>query len=279
MSPAGWTADERALLSRIEDAGLNASAPPQQRWIDGWIVRFSPGKAKRARCINAVAEGRVPLEQRLQLARAVFDEASLPALFRITPFTVPADLDAQLERRGHTRIDDTRVMVCRDLERLRALAAAPAGTSRVDLPGIGRCTVHASSSAPFARAAGSLRQSSLAQVQAHAHRLEHAPVPFCAYQLRRDDDDALVAVGQVASEGDVVGLYDIVTAPTLRGHGAATALCHHMLAMKGSQPGVLAAYLQVDADNHAARRVYTRLGFVDGYRYHYRVPAGTPNAS
>jgi len=23
------------LLSRIEDAGLNASAPPQQRWVDG----------------------------------------------------------------------------------------------------------------------------------------------------------------------------------------------------------------------------------------------------
>ena len=49
--PAGlsdrWPA---SLLSRIEDAGLNASAPPQQRWMDGWIVRTSPGKARRARC-------------------------------------------------------------------------------------------------------------------------------------------------------------------------------------------------------------------------------------
>jgi len=34
------------------------SAPPEQRWLDGWLLRFSPGKAKRARCINAVAEGR-----------------------------------------------------------------------------------------------------------------------------------------------------------------------------------------------------------------------------
>ena len=48
-------------LSRIEDAGLNASAPPQQLWLDGWLVRFSPGKAKRARCINAVAVGRMPI--------------------------------------------------------------------------------------------------------------------------------------------------------------------------------------------------------------------------
>ena len=43
------------LLSWVEDAGINASAPPQQRWEDGWLLRFSPGKAKRARCIQAVA--------------------------------------------------------------------------------------------------------------------------------------------------------------------------------------------------------------------------------
>ena len=48
------------LLSRVEDAGINASAPPQQRWVDGWLLRFSPGKAKRARCVQAVADGRLP---------------------------------------------------------------------------------------------------------------------------------------------------------------------------------------------------------------------------
>ena len=48
-------------LVRIEECGLNASAPPQQRLVDGWLVRFSPGKAKRARCVNAVAAGRLPL--------------------------------------------------------------------------------------------------------------------------------------------------------------------------------------------------------------------------
>jgi len=45
------------LLSRIEDAGLNASAPPQQRWLDGWLLRFSPGKARRLRCIPPQARG------------------------------------------------------------------------------------------------------------------------------------------------------------------------------------------------------------------------------
>ena len=49
------SAFDATLLSRIEDAALNASAPPQQRWVDGWLLRYSPGRAKRARCVNAVA--------------------------------------------------------------------------------------------------------------------------------------------------------------------------------------------------------------------------------
>ena len=77
------------LLSRIEDAGLNASAPPQQRWVDGWIVRFSPGKAQRARCINAVAEGRSSPSEKLASCQALYRTAGLRLLFRITVKTAP----------------------------------------------------------------------------------------------------------------------------------------------------------------------------------------------
>ncbi len=108
------------LLLRIEDAGLNASAPPQQRWIDGWLVRFSPGKAKRARCINAVALGRLPLTEKLALCQASYRMAGLRMLFRITPFSQPAGLDDWLAQRGYQRFEDTRVMVCPALP-----AAAP----------------------------------------------------------------------------------------------------------------------------------------------------------
>jgi hypothetical protein len=67
-----------SLLSRIEDAGINASAPPQQLWIDGWIVRFSPGKAKRARCVNAVSVGRTSLEERITVCERLCAQAGCP---------------------------------------------------------------------------------------------------------------------------------------------------------------------------------------------------------
>src|ERR1700751_4645368 len=113
---------DATLLARIEDAGLNASAPPQQRWMDGWLVRFSPGKAKRARCVNAVAPGRMPGADKLALCRQLYTAAQLPLYIRITPFSQPSDLDRQLERLGMRREDDTRVMVRADLRGLESAA-------------------------------------------------------------------------------------------------------------------------------------------------------------
>lgn len=243
------------LLSRIEDAGLNASAPPQQRWVDGWLVRFSPGKAKRARCINAVAEGRLPVRERLALCREVFTQADLPLAVRITPFTQPADLDTTLAHLGLAKIDDTRVMVLTRLDDISA-PLLPAGVS-----------VDASSLDAFAQRVGALRGSPLSQRQAHAERLLHSPVPFHAFELRLHGE--LQACGQFAIEGDLVGLYDVFTAAPARGRGYARLLCQHLL-RQARTLGAKHAYLQVEGDNHPARAIYHRLGFVDGYAYHYR---------
>ena len=113
---------ERKLLIRAEDAGLNASAPPQQLWLDGWLVRFSPGKAKRARCINAVASGRLSVVHKLARAEAVFAGAQLPMVVRITPFTRPSATNslAPTSATAHRR---------RQLRRARACARPTAARS------------------------------------------------------------------------------------------------------------------------------------------------------
>ena len=243
------------LLSRIEDAGLNASAPPQQRWLDGWLLRTSPGKAKRARCVNAVAVGRLPIEHKLAACERAFADCQLPLIVRITPFTLPTRLDKLLTGLGLQRIDDTRVMVLPTLD--GALAAPlPAGL-----------TLHPLGLEAFAQHVGDLRGSPLSQRQAHGQRLANSPVPFSAWELRRDGE--VLACGQFATEDDLVGLYDVFTAPAARGQGMATLLCHQLLG-EAARRGARHAYLQVEGDNAAARSVYSRLGFSDAYAYHYR---------
>jgi GNAT superfamily N-acetyltransferase len=244
------------LLSRIEDAGLNASAPPQQRWVDGWIVRFSPGKAQRARCINAVAEGRGPLSEKLASCQSLYRTAGLRLLFRITPFSQPPSLDDWLAQRGYQRFGDTHVMVCGQLPR-QADEPAPAGFMAESVP-------HEA----YAHIIGEMRGTSLAGRQAHAERLQHSPVPYHGLVLRGAGGEVL-ACGQSAVEGDLVGLYDVHTVASSRGRGLSRWLCAQLLTQAREQ-GARIGYLQVDAGNHAARAVYRRLGFVDGYQYHYR---------
>ncbi len=251
--------EDLALFSRAEDAGINATAPPQQRWVDGWLLRFSPGAAKRARCINAVATGRSSFEERLALAQAIYTQANLPLIFRITPFSQPGSLDDHLAALGFVREPQgTCVMVCRALASKR-VHALPRGYS-----------LHRVGAHVFAQAVGQLRGSPLAQRQAHAQRMELSPVPFDAYVIKSDADGAVAACAQGAVEGQLVGLYDVITNPEHRSKGLAASLCEHILMKSKQDATVQSGYLQVEAHNHAARRIYTRLGFADAFQYHYR---------
>ena len=52
-------------LRRLEELGLNSSAPPGQLLFDGWLIRLLPGQAKRARSVNAVYPSRRVLAEKV----------------------------------------------------------------------------------------------------------------------------------------------------------------------------------------------------------------------
>jgi GNAT superfamily N-acetyltransferase len=245
------------LLSQIEDASLNASAPPEQRWLDGWIVRYAPGKARRARCVNAVAQGRLPLADKLAHVRGLFDAAGLPMVLRITRFTQPAELDSQLDALGYRQGGLTHVLVKTGLSNTPP-SPLPAGLHWAPLD-----------VAALAEAVGALRGSPTAHRASHATRMALSPVPVSGYAIRRDDNGEVVACGQSTQEAKLVGLYDVFTHERMRGQGLAGLLCERMLSLNANN-GATTAYLQVEATNTAAQQVYARLGFMQGYNYHYR---------
>jgi ribosomal protein S18 acetylase RimI-like enzyme len=207
-----------------------------------------------------MAVGQLPVADKLALCQQLFDDVKLPMIVRVTPMSQPRNLDGMLEAAGLRAFDDTRVMVHPDLS---ALQPEPLD-SDVLLQRVGH--------AAFAQVVGQLRGSSLAQQQSHAQRLELSPVPFEGWVLRRHGESMVLACGQTAIEADMVGLYDVFTASPVRNQGWARKLCSKLLHVS-CEKGARTGYLQVDAGNLAARSVYRRLGFADGYAYHYRTSA------
>ncbi|MFY1848106.1 GNAT family N-acetyltransferase, partial [Achromobacter dolens] len=78
--------------------------------------------------------------------------------------------------------------------------------------------------------------------------------------------------GMAVRDGDLAGLFDIVTDPAQRRKGHAAMLVEHLLAAC-VEDGATTAYLQVEPQNTAARALYGRYGFKDCYAYWYRLPA------
>lgn len=234
---------------RLEELSLNSSAPPGQLLYDGWLLRLLPGKAKRARSVNPVYPSTQPLDGKIAYCERLYGRARLPALFRLTPFSAPPELDAVLAQRGYGRFDETAVEC--------APIAADARADGAEVANLPR----------WVEAIGELRGSPPEHRAAHLARLEGMPLPMRAVLL--EEAGRVVATGLTIVEDEAAGLFDIVTAPDARRRGHARRIVATLLAVARGM-GARHAYLQVQADNEAARRLYRQFGFGERYRYWYR---------
>ena len=248
-------------LNRIEEAGLNATQTQRQLFYDGWLLRLSPGVARRGRSVNAHFGSSLPLKRKFDYCESVYAQHGLPVLFRITPFVVPNDLDAALGARGYEAVDETLVQAL-------ALTRPP------ELPDHDESVAIETPDTPaFVDAVGDLRQSTLGQREAHLERLQNSPLQKRHVLVRCGG--GVVWTAQIAVEDDLAGVFDVITAPDARRQGFATLACAYLLSWAW-QHGAHAAYLQVSADNTPAIASYRKFGFATVYTYHYR---GLPGAT
>ncbi len=248
-----------SLAARIEDAALSVSQPAQQSFFDGWLLRYSPGKAKRARSINSISAGVVPLNEKFSHCVDFYRQHSLPCLFRITPFSQPYNLDTELAAAGFCAHQDTRVMSVA-LSKIQA-SEAPSGARSVDAEQFAEvfCQLHGIDAA-----------------KANAERDRYIRASDRSVFVVHWDGSSPIACGSVAIEGKLAGIFGMVTAAEHRGRGVASSIVAKLL-HDARAAGAETAYLQVEADNTPARRAYSKFGFEDCYAYWYRAPSGGDN--
>jgi GNAT superfamily N-acetyltransferase len=236
---------------RVEEASLNAWRAQHQMLFDGWLVRFHHGYTKRANSITPLYAPCLDVRAKIERCEALYAARGLPTIFRLTPFARPSDLDERLEARHYRRLDATRVRLL-DLTVELGLAEALLAVREL------RYDVWSEIYSAFQGA-----------ILPAAHRAIVDAAPGPVYLGGLEVLGRVVACGLAMVEAPYVGLFSIITDPVLRGRGYGGALVRGLLGWARKQ-GATDAYLQVQAANGPANRLYDKLGFQELYRYWYR---------
>lgn len=248
-------------IRSIEEASLNAWPARQQLVDDGWLIRFHDGYTRRANSINPIYAGETAAESRLAKWEHFYWERGRPAIFKITPLMQPTHLDTLLAARGYLYEAPTGV-------RIRTLAeplTPPHALSDV------HASVEPALSDAWLESYTAFSATPIETIPVIGSILQNI-APACCF-VTQWAQGLPVASGLGVLEGSLFGLYDIVTSPNQRGKGYGVHLLHTLLTWAQTH-GASHAYLAVMDDNASARRLYDKWGFVEVYKYWYRVKAG-----
>ena len=247
----------RDIARRIEELALNASGAPHSLVYDGWLLGYRPGPTKRLRCVNPLYASTLGLADKIEYCIAFYAAAGLPAIFRLLPFSAAPELDAALEQRGWKAFERTLV--------LHSTLAELADPARPDVK------VEIVEPPEWELLAAPLLKIDPDALPQFVARAKNHPLPHAGAVLRREGE--IAACGLIKLEDRHAGLFAVHTAEAWRGRGFGRAVVGALLE-EARRRGAQAAYLQVTAENVAARALYRRFGFVEAYDYWYRARDG-----
>lgn len=223
----------------------------------GWLLRHTPGVPRR-RSNSALPLGDAEtLLTSLSRVEDFYACRGLPAVVHVAPAEEHTALDALLAERGYQH--EAATLVC----------TAPAGT--VIAGGSG-----GAAPSPVTVAKHPAREwlDAYVALDGHDNSREAADrvlsrVPGPAAYLSAERDGQVAGVGLAVAAPGWTGVFSMATSPAHRRQGLATAILRAAARWAADQ-GAGNLYLQVEADNHAARRLYDSLGFRASHTYHFR---------
>lgn len=221
--------------------------------MGGWALTFGGGHTKRANSATLLEnDGGAPIDSISAIEQA-YREQGLPPIFRINPRALDSGVDDRLNALNYLGFDETCVQMLTVSQPLNhTVQYVTLSTGRDE-----------------AWRRGLAAAQSLSPTQAiAADRILDRIAGRTIYALATDEGTPAAWGMGVIADG-MIGLFNIVTLPDHRGRGLGGNLVRSLLAA-GAREGAETAYLQVGAENHAAKSLYAGFGFRDLYRYHYR---------
>lgn len=268
--------------------------------LGGWTLRLAGGGRRRANSVATLGHPGIPLDDALRSVRARYEAIGLPPRVVITPTSEPHGLDDELDQRGWHSEATTLVMVgdLREVRRLCERRAArvplvsfhrPFPAWRVGFDDLAGDTAESDLAIMYGDAVDApsavadltatrrglplIGRGSILPPRLFAAALEAEPAGV-DLDGEPEGDAATEAVGTGIVDGSWLGVFSMWTRTARRRRGLAAAILAELAAW-GTREGCRLAYLQVEESNRAGRNAYSKLGFSEAYRYHYRTAPTT----
>ena len=235
--------------ARLEPVTARAWRAAEEASLGGWRLNASRGVSGRINACWPIAAPGQPAAAALAEVEAWYAARGLPARFKIVDgLCEPADLAERLAALGYRSGKETLVMIGPIAVRVDARILV------VDEPDERFAGVFA----------GASTDPLDAQERLEALARTPAPRGFALAEVAGEP----AAIGACAIEAPWVGIFAMRTLPDFRRQGLARGVLDSLL-VKAAALGATNAWLQVEADNAAARRLYEAAGFEEAYRYRY----------
>ncbi|MFG2775226.1 GNAT family N-acetyltransferase [Streptomyces sp. NPDC048350] len=226
--------------------------PVESEALGGWTLRAAGGFTRRANSVLPLGDPGLPLDQALARVRDWYGKRDLPAYVQTA-----------------TGAEGTQELLCADLERhgwrsevsaeVRVGGLAPIGDLDAD---VSRVRLARSVDDAWLR-----RYNRSGVVGPHVLSvLSSGPSVWFASVPGTEDIPA--AIGRCVVDGRWAGFMAVEVDPAQRRQGLATAVMA-ALARQALGEGASAAWLQVEAENDAARSLYEGMGFAVHHHYHH----------
>lgn len=241
----------------IERVAFDAWPAAEVGALGGWRLRFNFGVTQRGSSVwPGPGEDGPPLGARLEAVERFYAERGAAAAYQISPAADPPQLDRTLAERGYGSSPPVSVEL-----------AGAAGVAALATPGGAEALCSGELSEEWFELSGRrgrFQGEAVAVYRALLGRLAGR----AGFAVVRAGGEA-VAVGLAVAAPPWAGVFSMLTLPAFRGRRYGEAVLG-AIARWAQERGATRLYLQVEADNVPARRLYARVGFVPRYAYHYR---------
>jgi len=221
----------------------------------GWIIQWNDGVTWRANSVLPHEwKSNVHVEDVIDYVIELYREKDTPATFKITPASQPQGLDDVLIERGFeqrmiTHVQTVQIGDISCLDPHHPVDLFKVSDESLDI------LMHRSERD---KRAIEVRREIIHRIRGEkniARVLMHGNI---------------AGVGLGVVERDWLGLFSIRTMPEFQRRGVAWSL-NCALAMWGEDHGAKLVFLQVEADNRPALKLYESMGFKTLYTYWYRI--------